>query len=207
MKKAILFFAMIALIFSCSLQRPRAIHPPAITKEKITYRGDRTYNSPFGFSIQLPSQWLILSKKEIKNNPDLFESLFEAEIFKNFNKPLRERIKSMLVSGNTEYYFNQKEYPDNALINVLKQIGRIPQTASEANNFCKDIPRMSLKFFGKSIAVYKCDLRKIAGLNAFYLEQDGLEDGTRQMLYQIQKSSSVTINLTATCNNQSLKTL
>ncbi|MCK5553757.1 MAG: hypothetical protein KAJ09_11470 [Deltaproteobacteria bacterium] len=31
-----------------------------------------TYDSPFGFTIDIAPHWLIISKQEVKENPDLF---------------------------------------------------------------------------------------------------------------------------------------
>jgi hypothetical protein len=41
-------------------------------------------------------------------------------------------------------------------------------------------------------------------LNAFYVEFDGVADGTRSVTYEIQKSQNVIISLTATCKNRTL---
>ena len=89
------------------------------------------YNSPFGFSIDIPSHWLIMSSKEIKDNPDLFD--FKKEQFNNFDKESLNLVKNKVASGQTEVYYNKKtsnlRFSDN--INVMKSIERLPQTASE----------------------------------------------------------------------------
>ena len=66
------------------------------------------YNSPFGFSIDIPSHWLIMSKQEIMDNPDLFN--FETEEFKNTNKDLLNNIKNTVSSGQVELYLNKKTF-------------------------------------------------------------------------------------------------
>ncbi len=162
-----------------------------------------TYYSSFGFTINIPTHWLIMSKQEIKDNPDLFD--FESGNFKNMDKAMLNQIKNMLSSGKFEVYYNQNtsntSFDDN--INVFKQIGRLP-TASESNEACRSAPRELSSAFGKHTKVYDCGSRNVSGLNAFYLEFDGAVDGTRSIQYQIQKSPSVTIIFTATCSNQSL---
>lgn len=163
-----------------------------------------TYNSPFGFSIDIPSHWLIMSKQEIKDNPDLFN--FEAKEFKKVNKAMFEQVKKQVLSGNIEFYFNQNtsDYVFSDNINVYKRVGRLPRTVAEMDKICKQLPNQLSKLFGKPVTVYECGFRKVAGTNAYYADFDGVGNGTRSIQYQVPKSSSVTIVLTATFKNQSL---
>jgi hypothetical protein len=164
-----------------------------------------TYNSPFGFSIDISPHWLIMSKQEIKDNPDLFN--FEREEFKDFNKDLLSQIKNMVASGQIEVYFNKKTsnafFSDN--INVIKTIERLPQTASELNQLCTMIPKELSEYYGKPTKVYECEFKKVAGLDSLYLIFDGVLDGTTSMQYQIQKSPSVAITVTATSKNETFE--
>jgi hypothetical protein len=137
------------------------------------------YHSSFGFTINIPSHWLIVSKQEVKDNPDLFN----VEIYYNQN--------------TTDAYFR-----DKILVGILA--GRLPQTVSERKITCTGLPGELSRAYGKHIKVYKCGFKKVSGLNAFYAEFDGVVDGTRSIQYQIQKSPSVVIIITATCKNTSL---
>jgi hypothetical protein len=160
------------------------------------------YNSPFGFSIDIPSHWLIMSSKEIKDNPDLFD--FENEQFNNFDKDLLSLVKNKVASGQIEVYYNKKtsnvRFSDN--INVMKSIERLPQTASELNQYCAKFPEELSEYFGKPTKVYECDFKKVAGINSIYLDFDGAIDGTRSIQVQIPKSPNVNIVITATGKNE-----
>lgn len=164
-----------------------------------------TYNSSFGFTINISTHWLIMTKQEVKDNPDLFN--FEKGFFKNTDKAMLNQIKSMILSGKVEIYYNQNTtdayFRDN--INVFILMGRLPQTVSESKEKCRNIPSEVSRAYGKNVKVYNCGSRKVSGLNAFYSEFDGLVDGTRSIQYQIQKSPSVIIVFTATCKNKSLR--
>ena len=163
-----------------------------------------TFQSSFGFTINIPPHWLVLSKQEVKDNPDLFN--FENEVFRNTDKAMLNQIKSMILSGKVEIYYNQKTanpyFRDN--INVFILVGRLPQTVSESKQKCRNIPGELSRAYGKHIKVHNCGLRKVSGLNTFYSEFDGVVDGTRSIQYQIQKSPSVLITITATSKNKSL---
>ena len=166
-----------------------------------------TYISAFGFSVNLPDYWLIMSKEELKDNPDLFN--FEQNAFKNIDKAVFEQTKKMISSGDVEIYFNEKAsdatFADN--VNVTKRIGRLPKSASESEKVCKELPAALSKLFGRTINSYECTLRYIGGMNMFYMEFDGVIQGTRSLQYQIAKSPSVLIVFTATCKNERLETM
>jgi len=157
----------------------------------------KTYKSPFGFSIDIPAHWLIMSKQEIKDNPDLFN--FESNVFKNFNKDMISKIKDMITSGQTEIYFNKKtanvSFADN--INVIKTIERLPQKISELKQYCAMFPKEIYKYCGVTPKIYKCEFKKIAGLDCSYIIYDGVIDRTKNILCQIQKSPNVAIIITA----------
>lgn len=160
------------------------------------------YNSPFGFRIDLPSHWLILSKQKLQDNPDLLN--FEGEELKSTNKDLLNNVKNMVVSGKIEMYFNKKTsntfYNDN--INVIETVERLPQTVSEVNTYCAQAPKKFFELFGKSMTFYECGLRKVAEKDSLYSVFDGVIDGTRSIQYQIQKSPSVAIVITATSRDE-----
>lgn len=160
------------------------------------------YSSPFGFAMDIPSHWLIVSAQEAKKNPGLFNN----EIFKNINRSMIEKIKEMVSSGKVEFYYNQKtadsRFNDN--INVVERIGQIPQNISEGKKLCDSFPGQISDAYGKAIKVYSCGLKKVSGCDAFYMEYDGLVIGTRCITYEIQKSQSIILTLTVTCKNQSL---
>jgi hypothetical protein len=84
---------------------------------------------------------------------------------------------------------------------------QLPQSDIECRKRCNELPNALSNAYGKPIKVYVCEPRKVAGLTAFYTEFDGVVDATRSMQYEIQKSSSVEIVLTATCKNNRLETI
>jgi hypothetical protein len=168
----------------------------------VSLASGETYQSSFGFSINIPLHWLIMSGEEIKKNPDLFD--FDTGVFKNVNKTLLQQIKNQVVQGKAEVYFN-KRTSDNYFsdsINVSKGIGRMPQNNSEMKKICDNLPSEFSKLFGKPVKVYSCELRKISGLNASYIEYDGIVENTRGIAYMIQFTQNVTITFTLTCKNK-----
>jgi hypothetical protein len=168
----------------------------------VSLASGETYQSFFGFSINIPPHWLIMSREEIKKNPDLFD--FDNKVFKSVDKNTFQQIKNQVAQGKTELYFNQKTsdnyFSDN--INVFKEIGRIPQNNSEMKKYCDNLPSEFAKILGKPVKIYSCELRKISGLNAIYIEYDGVLENTRGIAYEIQFTQNVTIQFTLTCKNK-----
>jgi len=168
----------------------------------VSLASGETYQSSFGFSINIPPHWLVMSGEEIKKNPDLFD--FDKGAFKNVDKNFFQQIKNQVAQGKAEIYYNQNT-SDNYFwdsINVTKAIERMPQNNSEMKKICNNLPSEFAKIFGKPVKFYSCELRKISGLNAFYIEYDGIAENTRGIAYTFQFTQNVTITFTLTCKNK-----
>ncbi len=167
----------------------------------------KEYQSSFGFTVDIPTHWLVLTSKELKENPDLFD--FSEKKFANIDKNLLKDIENRVKSGQVEYYFNQRtsnsRFADN--INAMKQIGRIPENSTQLREICNSASKELSSYFGREIEVYQCKLVDINNLKSLFLEFDGVVEGTRNLQYQIQKSPSVQILMTATCKNGVLDTI
>jgi hypothetical protein len=170
------------------------------TSSSITFA--KEYESSFGFSINVPEHWLVLTPSEIKNNPDLFD--FENADFGNIDKNLLKQVINKIKSGKVEYYFNQNTSygtsSDN--INIVKNIGRLPTTIDELNKQCNETGLLLSQYFGRKINMYQCKTTTINNKTFFLLEFDGALNGTRAIQYQFQKSPSVIIMITSTSNNK-----
>jgi hypothetical protein len=148
-----------------------------------------------------------LTREELKENPDLFD--FDKKSFGNIDKNLLKNIESQIKSGQVEFYFNQNtsdsSFADN--INVIKQIGKIPENNTQLREVCNSAPKQLSSYFGREIKVYQCKLVNINNLKSLLLEFDGALEGTRNIQYQIEKSPSVQILITGTCKNSVLDTI
>jgi len=167
----------------------------------------KEYQSSFGFTANIPEHWLVLTRQELRDNPDSFD--FDKKQFGNVDKNLLKDAISRIESGRVEIYYNQ-ETSDNVFsdnINVVKTIGRIPENDGELREVCSLLPGQLSSAFGREIKIYQCTLKKVNKLDSLFLEFDGVVEGTRSIQYQIRKSSNVSIILTATCKNTTLETM
>lgn len=164
------------------------------------------YLSTFGFSVDIPAHWTVMTRKELQANPDMFA--FDNAAFANTDRGLLKQMESMVRAGRIELYFNQQTstpgFNDN--INVYRQQGRIPRNDAELQQSCRALPAELKRGFGKSIAVHDCKITNVAGLRAFYVDFDGVVNDTRSIQYQIEKSPLEVVIFTVTTQNSTLST-
>jgi hypothetical protein len=196
--KRLILVALALLISACAV-------PKAKTYESSLPKA-KTYESSFGFSVDIPSHWLVLTRQEIKDNPDLFD--FSNESFDNMNKDVLKVIMQKVQSGGVEIWFNTLtsdiQFADN--INIGKTVGKIPKTKNDLPSFSELSSEYS-KVYGMHINFYTCELREINGLNAMYLDYEVMGKEIRSLQCIIQKSNSVQIIITATCRKSTFDTI
>ena len=159
------------------------------------------YHSEFGFSIDIPSHWLIISQKELQDNSDLLD--LNNPKMANINKDLLDEFMVAVQSGRVEVYLNL-ETNDNTFIdniNCMKQFGQIPNKQEEIDELKSLLPAQFSEYFGRNVGLYVCELKEVNEFKALHLEFDGAIEGTSNIQYMIQKSNSVMLMITATFKN------
>ena len=163
-----------------------------------------TFNSSFGFGIDVPSQWLIWSSQEIRNSHERFNEAFENNFFKNADKAFLEEVRNKILTGQCEIIFCQNtpglDAKDN--INIIEVRGYLPTSIKDSKELCDIYSAYISNLLGVPIKVSAVGLTKTAGLNALHLDYIGVAANTRCIEHQIQKSEDVIIVLTGTCSNQ-----
>lgn len=162
----------------------------------------RGAQSSFGFSIKVPDNWLVLTRQEVKDNPDLFENVK----INGMSPELMQEIMKKIRSGSIEFYFRQgteiSSFNDN--INVVKEIRTIPSSTKDLAKVCEALPGQFKQMFGRPLEFHACEFAEVADRNAIYLEFEGVAPNTRSMQYQVAKSNSVILIITATCREKTL---
>lgn len=162
----------------------------------------KEYESNYGFNINVPEHWLVLTQAELKENPDLFD--FGNTDFGNIDKNLLKQVINKIKTGNTEVFFNQNTsdltFSDN--INIIKQIGKMPTDVNDVKKQCNELHNLLSQYFGRKINLYQCKTTTINNKMFFLSEFDGAISGTRSIQYQFQKSPSILIIITSTSKNK-----
>jgi hypothetical protein len=164
------------------------------------------YHSPFGYTIELPSDWIVLSGKEIKDNPDLFKTGLKE--LSSADPDLIRLVQQEIEAGNLEIFFYQSnDVGATANINVSKGVGRLPSTGEEVAKFCKQFATLLSKSFNTAVSARACDRSQLPSGAAMYLESNGPRAGTVMAQFQIQKSPSVFLTVTGTFGEKIFPTM
>lgn len=192
MKKRFFILVILVLFVGCSTKQ-------TATDDVLNYK------SSFGFSSSLSKNWLVLTKDQIQNNPDIFN--FKNKAFQNFNRSLLTQVKRNILSGRTEIMYSKNRdagFGDN--INIMLTMGNLV-TASNEEQLCTQMPQAFKKMFKRYIQFYECGLKTIGNLKVLYLNFEGVLPGTRSAQYQFQVSPGKLVIATLTCKNKNYETL
>jgi hypothetical protein len=165
----------------------------------------QAFQSQFGFQVDLPSHWVAINPEVLKKGK--LPSPEDGE-FKTVDKKIFNGFINAVRKGNAEVYVRKSSetgssFVDN--INVMRQPGAIPKTASDIEKQCPSLSAEFSRLFGKPTNVYECGSRSVAGHHALFLEFDGVSHGTRCIQYQVQWSPDTVLVFTATCRHKNLE--
>ncbi len=157
------------------------------------------YESDFGFRIDLPSGWTVVSKKGVKEKPEFVAAVFEAadkdRTLADLPQNLYTRLKEKIAGGDVEYYY--KTDSANFSISVFQEPGTIPQP-NEVQETCQALPQELSKLSKNPVKVYECRLTILGNAPALYMVADAYEQGENYVEYLIQKAPNEVLLVTAT---------
>lgn len=157
------------------------------------------YNSPFGFSVNLSSHWLIVSREELKTQQDIIRSL--SNLTKD--KRLIEATSKQILRGEVECYYNLKTSDEYFLDNIA--VRKSLKNFSGLFKECEGLSAKLSKAFGRPIEVFECGYKKMGNLSGFFVDIEGVIQGSRHFTFYFLNSRNEVIAISGTCKNQSLK--
>ena len=164
----------------------------------------KEYQSSFGFTVDIPDNWLALTKQAIAENPALTGE--QSTTVGSINPDLLKDIKTKVESGSIEMFFDRTtsdaSFADN--VNVLLKHGQAPDGPDKVKSACDAYPAALAKYAGRALAVSKCEARDLGATKAFYVEYEGVVAGTVTMQYQINRPDGQVLYVTATCKRASV---
>jgi hypothetical protein len=162
----------------------------------------RDVTSSLGYKATVPDKWIVLTREEIRDNPDLLD-LDKAQ--GSMPKGLLDQVKPMIQSGKVDIFFrpgDSSEFADN--VNIMKQMGKLPTDRAGADQVCQAVKQELATAVGRALPFHTCELRRPGNRNALYMDFDGVVQGTRSLQYQVQRSDNVLYVITATAKNGSV---
>ena len=113
------------------------------------------YQSSFGFRAEIPSNWIVLSREELRDNPDLFEGFESLPGVGEIDPELVVQIQQRVRTGQVELLFRASDSPSSFAdnINVIKQIARLPGK-TELEQACRQLPTLFAQAFGRPTVIH-----------------------------------------------------
>jgi hypothetical protein len=163
------------------------------------------FQSSFGFTANVPADWVVLTKQALADTPTLVD--MRPETVGNVNPELLRNLKAKVESGSMEMLFDRTTsdatFANN--INVMVRRGRIPDALDQVRQVCEAYPAKLAKFAGRNLNVVRCERRALSKSEAFYIEYEGVVTGTVSMQYQIPRPNNELLLITATCKQASVE--
>jgi hypothetical protein len=160
-----------------------------------------TYQSDFGFRLELPQGWTIVSKKGVKEKPEIVKAVFETaeknRTLLDMPEALFNKLQEKISGGDVEYYY--KTDSPNFSISVYQDNGSIPASPDTAREACRSLPEDLVKVSkNPSVKVYECRLAVLGNTPALYVAADAYERGQKYVQYMVQKGPNEVLLFSAT---------
>jgi hypothetical protein len=159
-----------------------------------------TYDSQFGFSIDLPAHWKIINEKSFKNHPEQYSN-------KRYQS-LSDTYKKEILEGKAEIYEHLSADSGKFRDTIFVQVdhGDLKPIKSLESAICNIdmLQEAYAKQFGRPIKVHACKVIRVQSYDAVYTDFDGATPGTRSLQYQIWKPSNDIIVMTLTARNETI---
>jgi hypothetical protein len=164
----------------------------------------KEYQSSFGFTVDIPDNWLALTKLAIEENPALTGAP-GANVGSIDSKVLQD-LKAKVENGSFEMFFDRTTsdatFSDN--INVRVGAGTIPAADDTVKAKCTAYAQALAKVAKRTLNVATCEARTVGASKTFYVEYEGIVAGTVTMQYQFARPDGKLVFVTATCKRTAL---
>jgi hypothetical protein len=161
------------------------------------------HHSDFGYVLDIPSDWTVLSEKNVREKPELVDAAFAAaqkdKDLSDLPKNVLSDVKEMILGGKVEYYYS---LDPRFTISVFKGRGEVPRTSEKLGETCQALPQELSKYSKRKIRVYECKLKPAAGQEALYVVADDYWKGKKFIQYQVQKAPDRILLFTASSKDR-----
>jgi len=185
--------------YNISMELMRMLKMPSIvivcTLILPAYAFGETYKSEFGFELDIPKDWSVLSWKQLEKL-ELEKLTQQAEIDPTEKREaihFFERVRK----GQYEVYYQTEE---GHTISVHQQAGRAAQTKAEAVEACTIVSKQLLAAYQKGAKVIYCRLQNSGGVDHIALEYTITGTGKSVIQCEFQKTPQLKLTVMAEVN-------
>lgn len=157
--------------------------------------GAEEYRSAFGYSINLPSSWIVLSPQTVKKayKSENLSSLGLESVDRETALEILEKVKS----GQVEFYFDKAFSTPAFKNNISVQIadGEIIHNTKELKVTCDAVPEELSRIFKTKIALKQCALKSFGSTKYSVVEYSGSLPGltTIQNEFALDKNKKLVV--------------
>ena len=135
---------------------------------------ERVHESPLGFRMRLS---VSMAPRRPRRDP---AGLCAAENQIGSN-PEAKRAWERVIRQRGDLHQRWRAY------GIQARDGAVPQNASDGATVCQQLSSAIAKLTSRPVTMHECGLRTVAGVPIFYVDHDGVGNGTRTMQFWLEK--------------------
>ena len=163
------------------------------------------YRSERGFTIGLPSRWLVVHRMDIrgKENPIRTDNL---RIRNLFTSDVLNGLKDKALANGVELFVNLETSDESLIesINIQAARGSIALEESDIAPACAETEKRLAALYGQPVKMSACKVLQIRRMPSIYLEYGVEKPALAHAQYLIQLKSDHYIVMTLTCRPANL---
>lgn len=167
------------------------------------YAGER-HRSSFGFSIELPRHWQVITPGQVRDDPDIVERI--ANNVPSATDRMVAEIRRKIRSGELEYYVDPDAQGFASNINATMSDGAAPSNDAQAEKMCQRIEQAFEQRFDPARELQVCRRATIDGRNALYYESGIADAPVVSLQYTFPSAQGDMITLTGSFAKERIET-
>jgi hypothetical protein len=162
-----------------------------------------TFNSDLGYTVQLPEDWSVLSREQIKDQPKVVDAAFAAaqqqQDLSRMPKALLSRVKKLVNAGEIDYFYSSEPRFN---VSVYPGSGKIPAGQAEVAQTCQMVKQELSQQTGRKTRVYDCRSTVLDGQPGIYLVADNYWKDQKYIQVQVQRTQDEILVFTASSRDR-----
>lgn len=192
------FRAFVPIAFAASLAGALACATPNEDAAR------QAHSSALGYRVAIPADWTLVDRESLGQ---LLDESIEGAGTGSIDPAALAAVRTNVESGDMEFLFlatGTKDFRDN--VNVLRSPGTLPASPAAVPATCALAARQISEAIGITIAFRRCELERIGGKRAFFLEWSDPDRQTRALQYHFPLSPSTTLIVTGAFSEETAAT-
>lgn len=164
--------------------------------------------SEMGYSINLPTGWVVMEKEKVKENPDIVDAAMKAagqtQGMSAFPEKVVAAVKELIGQGKIDYYFSPEPGYNLA---VYEAVGSLTPAEKGTTDICASLrEEMSKETEGKS-KIYDCQVKRMGMRDGLLLAAEDYRSGQKFVQEMVQKDPEHILIFTASSTQKDVNVI